>query len=118
MSASQLRDGLLRFQRNVNDHPQMRKVLNDWDRDILVEASDAPERYLLLVRDRRMDEVTTGDPSGIDIISIKAPLETLMEIFCGFLSPAQAHDEGVLQVFASERDQVKLDTISLLLWGL
>jgi hypothetical protein len=118
---SALRAGLERFQGDVNVHPQMDKVLRDWEPTILIECSDdAAQSYILSVRGRKIVEVVA--PIAIDAqascdIRVRGSVQTLTEIFGGSLSPVTAFDEGLLQIFASERDQIKIDTISLILWG-
>ncbi len=49
-------------------------------------------------------------------IKMKGSQRTLTDIFRGDLNPASEFLDGRLQVTASDKDQVKLDAITLLLW--
>jgi hypothetical protein len=39
-------------------------------------------------------------------------------VFTGALNPVRANLDGELAVFASDRDNVKLDAVCMVLWGM
>jgi len=56
-------------------------------------------------------------PAGAPDIVIAAEERVLLGIFSGEINPARAHLDGELQAFGSQRDQLVLDAIVLLIWG-
>lgn len=98
----------------VNSHPRMRTLLASWDRDIEVSPTDSDELLRMRCRDSLLSVVP---PSGSEAeIVMRADKEMLTSIFVGGSNPAMLFLYGDLQVFASDKDQVKLDAIALILW--
>jgi hypothetical protein len=120
MSTSDPRDVLTRalwlFQAKVNEHPRLRTLLKEWDRDIAIECDDVELTQWLRVRGSLVRDVSGTAPDGGVTITMRASHAVLVDVFEGRRSPAQLFLDGDLQVFASDKDQVKLDAISLLLW--
>lgn len=111
---STLADSLEVFCSRVNAHPRMRSLLSTWDRDIDVSPTDSDELYRMRCRESRLAVVPrTGDEPQI---VMRAERSMLTSIFVGESNPAMMFLYGDLQVFATEKDQVKLDAIALLLW--
>jgi len=113
---AELRATLERFQLRVNDNARVRALITGWDRTLVVRGT-GPEDALAvrfeggLVRDLR--------PAMADEkaeVILHAETRVLCDVFTGVANPAQEFLEGTLQVFASDRDQVKLDAIALILW--
>ena len=106
----------MEFSSRVNNSGRIQSLLKDWNRTLSIEAEDAPsESYVLVFRDCAVVSVCRGRDESASII-MRAPVQLLGEVFSGRTNPAMAFLEGQLQVFADDRDQVKLDAISLLLW--
>jgi hypothetical protein len=108
---------LIKFRELVNAHPRMKTLLKGWDRTALVEVEDTGDVFTVEFRDCQIVDLQTGNRSATDSpIILKATQRILSDIFTGVLNPASEFLDGRLQVFASDRDQVKLDAISLVLW--
>jgi hypothetical protein len=107
---------LAEFSNRVNNSERIKSLLKDWNRTLSIEAEDAPgEAYVVVFRDCSVVSVSRGSDESASIV-MRAPAHLLGEVFSGRTNPAMAFLEGHLQVFADDRDQVKLDAISLLLW--
>jgi len=54
---------------------------------------------------------------GDDALLLRADQAILQKIFSGNLSPLGAYTDGLLEVYGSQKDQIKLDVIALVVWG-
>jgi hypothetical protein len=114
-----LKDCLADFQQRFNDHTRVKKLIPKWDRFIVVEASDSAAVATMVIKDLFMTEVRAGaHPGPTDPILLQASEPTLIRIFSGDYNPAHALIEGDLAVFSSEKDKVKLEAITMVIWGL
>jgi hypothetical protein len=106
------------FVQSANAHPRVGKLLKGWEPLLLIEATDDGQRFNLRVHDARLDEVALSEVESDNSILVRGSSEVLREVFSGTLNPARAYLEGTLEVFGSDRDHIKLDAISLVLWGM
>ena len=106
------------FIQSANTHPHIAKLLKGWEPLLSIEATDDGQCFNLRVRDSRIDEVAGEDTDAAHSILVRGESDVLREVFSGGLNPAQAYLEGNLEVFGSERDHIKLDAITLVLWGM
>lgn len=109
---------LERFRDRVNAHARLPLLLRGWSRSIVVEALDTGDTATLIVRDTKITEVlgeSREDPEHP--ITVQGDLEMLCGIFDGTANPAQAVLDGGLAVYGADTDQVKLDAITLIVWG-
>ena len=120
MPTSEPRETLTRalsqFQAKVNQHPRLRTLLQGWERDIEIECDDVDVAERLRIRGSLIRDVSDAAPDADVTITMRASHSVLVDVFEGRRSPAKLFLDGDLQVFASDKDQVKLDAISLLLW--
>jgi len=107
---------LSRFQAKVNEHPRLRTLLKGWDRDVRVECDDIDLRHGVRFRDTLIQDIAEDDGDADVPITMRASHAVLIDVFEGRRNPATLFLDGELQVFASDKDQTKLDAISLLLW--
>jgi hypothetical protein len=105
------------FSVRANAHARVRTLLKDWNRTIVIEPAGT-QAMTLSVANQEISAPTAGASEDGEAILLRADEDVLRHIFTGRLNPARAHLDGQLQVFADDRDQVKLDAISLILWGL
>ena len=105
------------FVRSVNDNARMATLLKGWEPDLLIEATDSGQQFRYRVRACRIGEIDGGCADAGDNVLLRSDSATLARVFSGDLNPARAYLEGSLEVFGSDRDQIKLDAISLVLWG-
>jgi hypothetical protein len=106
---------LREFGDKVNAHPRLRRMLAGWDRDTLVRAVDTGATFLMKFADSRVTEIVAAPEQSTDV-DIRADEAVLRDVFSGRENPAQLFLDGTLQVYASDRDQVKLDAITMVLW--
>lgn len=113
---SRLLSCLEAFRDKVNQHPRLRSLLKGWDRVVLVESSDSSATYCMPFAASEITEVGPPREHPGTLIRVRAREQMLCQVFSGELNPATAFLNGELQVFADDRDQVKLDAITLVLW--
>jgi len=114
--SEKLSQALSHFRDLVNAHPRMKTLLKGWDRFAVVATEDAGETFTVEFKDCQIVSVQAGVTVENAAIKLKGTERTLTDIFLGDLNPASEFLDGRLQVTASDKDQVKLDAITLLLW--
>lgn len=112
--SDELEENLMRFVARFNQNPRFQEMNRDWDRHIVVAAQEGGA-YRLQLR----DGVMSLDPEGTEPadIALTAPREVLSAIFDGRLSPTEPYMDGDLQVRGSQEDMLRLDVLTLLIWG-
>ncbi|MCL8268332.1 SCP2 sterol-binding domain-containing protein [Leptospira weilii] len=119
MINSTILECLTLFQEKVNENPRMKTLLKNWNPIILVESNDLNDKYFLTIRDTKIVDIQNNYSEDINhLIHLRANSENIVSVFSGKLNPANAFLNGTLEVFAQEKDQIKLDAISLVLWGI
>jgi hypothetical protein len=115
-----LKECLDDFQQRFNTNERVRKLVKNWDRQVMVEATDTGAIYTMYVEDAEMRRIEEGRSEGDDeyLVHLQASNETLMEIFSGNYNPSTALLDGMLSVFSNERDKVKLEACAMVIWGL
>jgi putative sterol carrier protein len=114
-------DTLRNFQHLFNGNPKVKKLVKNWERTILLAATDTGSKYSLVVKAEEMTEVRNAaqaeeDDSGI--VHLQAEESVLQQIFSGKYNPATALLDGALAVFSDERDKVKLEALAMVIWRL
>ncbi|SFR12790.1 SCP2 sterol-binding domain-containing protein [Desulfoscipio geothermicus] len=93
------------------------KIMNkDWDRVILIKAADVDSQHTLILKNGELT-VTEGTPAGDPDLVVTADSETLADLFYGDITPTEPYMNGTLVIKGSEDDIVRLDFISLMIWG-
>jgi hypothetical protein len=110
-------DALLQFRDRVNADSRLQTVLRGWEPVIVVEVPGGGWKQYLVVRDGRITGIGPECKDSTHLVHLLAEEHVLIAIFTGGLNPTEAFLNGDLQIFASDKDQVKLDAISLMLWG-
>lgn len=113
-----LKDCLEQFKGQLNENSKVKKLLKNWNPNILISASDFDDKYTLLVREQEIENVLGGMHHADHEIMIEAEKDVLIEVFSGVSNPAQKVLEGEMAVFGGDTDQIKLDAISLVIWGM
>jgi len=114
-----LNDALISFQQKVNENPRIKTLIKDWEPVITLESTDTAEKTHLVIQGCQLTEIVTeGERAKQHVLHLKATKDKLIAIFSGQSNPAEAFLQGDLEIFASDKDQVKLDAISLLVWGM
>jgi hypothetical protein len=108
------------FQSRFNSNARAAKLAAGWDRQLLIEAVDLPEKYTLTVAEARISEIREGgtDPEADErLVTMIADEGTLIEIFSGEYNPSAALIDGQLEVYSDSRDKVKLEALAMVIWG-
>lgn len=115
-----LGDCLDEFRSTFNAHQSVKKLVKGWDRFIVVEAIDTESVLTMIVRDLLVTDIRAGAHGEDDdnLIHLQASEHNLIRIFSGDYNPANALIDGELAVFSSEKDKVKLEAISTVIWGM
>ena len=113
-----LRDCLHAFARSVNTDTRLIGLLKGWEPLLEIEATDSGARFAFQVSRGQMTPIDAASARTENPVLIRSDSQTLIHVFGGELNPAQAYLQGALEVFGSDRDQIKLDAISLVLWGM
>lgn len=87
----------------------------DWTRTVAVLPDDGGQPHWICCQDGLL---TVGegrmDPSDLEI---RAPGDVLEAVFSGTMAPTEPYNSGELMVRGSQDDLMRLDIITLLLWG-
>jgi len=111
----EIKESLQAFKQNYDQNERLKKMNRDWDRVILVRANDIDCEHTLVLSGGNLfvHEGPLGKP---DLIVI-AGSEILADMFYGDITPTEPYMNGTLKVLGSEDDIVRLDFISLMIWG-
>lgn len=118
MTSNALSETLADFRTRVNGHPRIPALIRGWQPVIIVEASDTGMRRYLPVRECKVAAISEQLDDSAHTVHLRASERVLGAIFNGESNPAEAFLNGELEIFANEKDQVKLDAISLVIWGM
>ena len=114
-----LHECLANFQTTFNDNPRVKKLIKGWDRAVVVDATDTGNIHSMIIADLTMTDVRDGAVlDGPHPIHLQASQATLIEVFSGKYNPAHALIDGALAVFSDEKDKVKLEAITMVIWGM
>ena len=117
MNTSTIEQTLHTFQGKVNAHSSLKSLLKGWEPTIIIESTDSQRVFSLPVRNQKIESVESQRLAHTHEVLVRGAESLLEDVFSGKANPATAHLDGLLEVFGSDRDQVKLDSISLVLWG-
>lgn len=110
-----LRAALSVFAERINGDPKLRRMVADWERAIALEATDGDGDGVGIVV--HGGEVLVGTLPDAPDIRLRAPRRVLEDVFSGRLSPTEPYVEGSLSVEGSQEDVLRLDFLSLMIWG-
>ncbi len=108
------------FKTQVNDNAHIQRIVKGWNTDVLLEESDSKSRYRLAIEDGKIQEVQVCEPNtSFDCtMRIIGDSVIMQGLFAGRVNGIRANNEGLLSIYGPMNDQVKLDAIALILWGL
>jgi hypothetical protein len=114
---TQLLQALAHFKDKANTHPRIASLIKGWEPIIVVEGMDSGNKHYIPVRACRIEAVEDHYPEGKHMVYLRGKDDVLAAVFDGRTNPASAFLDGQLEIFADDKDHVKLDAISLVLWG-
>jgi hypothetical protein len=116
-----LREALDDFQRRFNSNSRAIKLATGWDRQLALEATDAPARYAMTIRNAQLERIFDGGPENPRddrIVRLCASEQVLTAIFLGKYNPSTALLDGMLEVYSDARDKVRLEAMAMVIWGI
>jgi hypothetical protein len=105
------------FARRANANAHVRRLARDWQTQIYVEATDSSDCYCMQLADGLITGVERAPVPLHETLLLRGRGPLLAAVFGGQLHPLNAFNDGDLEIYGSQPDQVKLDAISLLIWG-
>ncbi|HHW44706.1 sterol carrier protein [Desulfofundulus thermobenzoicus] len=114
-SHAEITASLQAFQEGYNKNERLKTMNRDWNRVVLVKATDITSEHTLQLKDGELS-VREGAPEKPDLTVI-SDSETLADLFYGDITPTEPYMNGTLKILGSEDDIVRLDFISLMIWG-
>ncbi|AGL01618.1 SCP2 sterol-binding domain-containing protein [Desulfoscipio gibsoniae] len=96
---------------------QKLKLMNrDWNRIIVIKANDIDSQHTLTLHNGELS-LTQGTPGQTADLVVTSDSETLADMFYGDITPTEPYMNGTLVIQGTEDDIVRLDFISLMIWG-
>ncbi len=118
LTQTPLLESLMDFQRRFNSSERVKKLINNWNRAIMVESIDSKNHYSFTIENLSLKEILPGLIESDPSIHLQAEESILTRIFSGDYNPATALIDGALAVYSEERDKVKLEAIAMIIWGI
>lgn len=115
---STLRNTLDSFKDLVNNNEKVKLLFKNWNPNIVIEESLENQKFTMVIKDQGIQNVLEGAMPSDHQISIEAEEDVLIEVFSGESNPAEVVLDGQMAVYGSDSDQIKLDAISLIIWGM
>lgn len=111
-------ESLTSFRNKASDNPRVHRITTGWSQRLSVHARDTECRYYIDIKEGQLSHVQP-DQSDYDAqhLLIRGDESLLAKMFSGVVHPIAAYNNGELEVYGDQRDQVKLDAISLVIWG-
>lgn len=112
---TEITESLKVFQDKYNSNDRLKVMNRDWDRVVVITATDIASLHTLTVK-QGLVSLTEGAVEKPDLTVI-SDSETLADIFYGDITPTEPYNNGTLKILGQEDDIIRLDFISLMIWG-
>ncbi|OPX90156.1 sterol carrier protein [Pelotomaculum sp. PtaB.Bin117] len=112
---AEITESLKVFKDNYNSNERLKIMNRDWDRVVVIKAADIESLHTLIVLDGVVS-LKEGAAENPDLTVI-SDSETLADIFYGDITPTEPYNNGTLRIMGHEDDIIRLDFISLMIWG-
>lgn len=111
----EITESLKAFQEGYAGNKRLKVMNRDWDRTVLVLADDMESAHTLVLKDGDLSfrEGKTAQPD----LTVISSSDVLADMFFGDITPTEPYMNGTLRIIGSEDDILRLDFISLLIWG-
>jgi len=111
----EITESLKAFTDNFNKNPRLKIMNRDWNRVVMIKATDVDSLHTLTLFEG--DVALREGPHEQPDLTVISDSETLADIFWGDKTPTEPYNDGTLRILGSEDDIIRLDFISLLIWG-
>ena len=105
------------FQQKVNANVRIKSIINNWNPVFFIETSDTDLCYQIKIETGKIIGITLAVVDDDSALLVRGEQQILENVFSGQLNPLVAYSSGLLEVYGDEADKVKLDAVSLVLWG-
>ena len=106
---------LQQFIGECNQDERLREMNRDWTRRIQFISEDSDERHYILCEEGFLS-ADRGELANPDM-EIRATEDILKAVFSGQMTPTEPYNAGDLMVRGHQDDLMRLDIITLLIWG-
>jgi hypothetical protein len=114
---SNLQNAIEAFAQRVNANPHVLKLTEALQTQLHVEVLEAGECFRLPVVEGAITGVERVPAPQHETLLLRGRAAVLEAIFEGRMHPLAAFNQGELEVYGPQPDQIRLDAISLLIWG-
>ena len=104
------------FVERCNANPRLTAMNRDWTREVAIRATDTGEAFWMRSAAGQLS-AGSGANSGPADLEIRADRNVLEAIFSGQIAPTEPYNQGDLLVHGSQDDLLRLDVITLMIWG-
>ncbi len=111
----EITESLRAFAQGYNANQRLKVMNKDWNRVIQVLTTDIESAHTLVLQEG--DLTFREGPVENPDLTVISDSETLADMFYGDITPTEPYMNGTLRIMGSEDDIVRLDFISLLIWG-
>jgi len=108
--------GLQSFYTGYKGNDKLKQMNRDWDRIIVVKASDIDSWHTITLSGGELSFTAGLTEQQADLV-VTSDSETLADLFYGDITPTEPYLNGTLAIQGSEDDILRLDIISLMIWG-
>jgi putative sterol carrier protein len=112
--AEDLRHIMLQFAEAASGNARLVAMNHDWHRTVVVQPEDGEAIWLRC--EGGPIRVLDAAQESADLV-VEAPAAILGAVFSGEMAPTEPYLAGDLRVRGSQDDVMRLDIISLLIWG-
>lgn len=98
-----------------NNNARLREMNRDWSRRLQLQADDSAALFYL-VSENGLISYGEGPLQEPDMV-IRAAQSILEAIFSGEMTPTEPYNAGDLLVQGHQDDMMRLDILTLLIWG-
>lgn len=111
----EITESLEAFAQAYSENARLKVMNRDWDRNVLVIAEDIESVHTMVLKDGELSfsEEKKGEPD----LTVISNSDILADMFFGDITPTEPYMNGTLRIIGSEDDILRLDFISLLIWG-
>jgi hypothetical protein len=117
MTTRPLEEALVEFVERVRGNRLALRMLADWRRRILVEATETGERYLLVSTGNGIGPLGRPDGQEETDIRIRGSSAILVDIFRGDRNPMTEYLAGNLEYQGTASDEMRLDAVVGEIWS-
>jgi len=111
----EINQSLEAFEKAYTGNSRLKVMNRDWDRNVLILAEDIESVHTLTLKGGNLSfgQGKIAEPD----LTVISNSDILADMFFGDITPTEPYMNGTLRIIGSEDDILRLDFISLLIWG-